>query len=327
MELIVYDLSQKLKAGAFNYAETFHDIFNHNVVVLTRKIPEARETYKNENGINVFRIKSLGSKIFTSFIPQIQNFGIDPDAMFVIKRIIKKFNIQIIHLHGRFFPLSILTFFLNRLIFKRKIYLTVHGRLEIGLSGFIENIFDRTIFRKFLSKANKIISVSNSLRTRLINFGLKRDKIITIYNGIDENFFSNTIIKPYLRDKFNITKNEKIVLFIGRLEKQKGVKFLLQAIPKVIRNIPDVKFVIRDQGYLKPELIILSKKLNIEKHIYFSNFVTHRKDMPYIYMDTDIFYLPSVHEGFPITIVEALASGLPIVASRIEGIPEAIVDK
>ena len=67
-----------IQTAAFSYAENFRNNFNHNVVVLTRKIPEARETYKNENGIHVFRIKSLGSNIFTKFIPQIQNFGIEP---------------------------------------------------------------------------------------------------------------------------------------------------------------------------------------------------------------------------------------------------------
>jgi len=155
-------------------------------------------------------MKSIYTRLFEKFIPQIASFGFEPLSPFMIKKLIKKYNIQIIHLHGRFFPISLVGFFLNQIVFKRKIYLTVHGRLKFGFSGLVEKIFDRTMMVKLYSKVNKIFTVSDSLRNRFLKFGIDPNQIITIHNGIDLSLFYNRSNREFLRKKFNI-KSEPAV--------------------------------------------------------------------------------------------------------------------
>jgi glycosyltransferase involved in cell wall biosynthesis len=316
-----------IETAAFNLARNFYEKFRQNVVVLTSKVPGATEKYRNENGVHVYRMKSLYTRLFEKFIPQIASFGFEPLGPFMIKKLIKQYDIQIIHLHGRFFPISLIGLFLNRIIFKRKIYLTVHGRLKFGFSGVVERLFDKTMMVKIYSKVNKIFTVSNSLRNRFLKFGLNPSQILTIHNGIDFSLFYNKPKKEFLRKRFNIESDSRIILFFGRLEKQKGLKYLLHAISELKDRITNTKFIIWGDGSLKSELMKLSRKLKIHDLVSFSDAILKDEDVPYVYNGADFFCLPSVHEGFPIAMVEAMASGLPIIASRTEGIPEAIKDK
>ncbi len=296
----------------------------HNIVVLTSKCEKASPKYQNMNGFFVYRFKSFYPPEIKG-IHQTSSFGIMPKAFFKLTKIIKKHQIQLIHAEGRLFPITILTTLFNRIIFKRPMYLTVQGRLEIGLTGLIENIFDKLITKNLYQNLKKIICVSESLRKRLLNFKIKPKKLTVIPNGVDITVFSKKQTSKYLDQYLKGKKNPKKIVFVGRLDAQKGVEYLIKAIPYVIREIKNVHFFILGNGNLEVQLKKLAKLLNLFSHLTFLDMIPLEK-MPDFYSSADVFCLPSIHEGFPLSIAEALSIGLVIIASSTEGVPEAITE-
>jgi len=211
------------------------------------------------------------------------------------------------------------------LIFKRPIIVSAQGWLEVGITGLIENIFDILITKTLYQKLNKIICVSESLKKRLLRFKIRENKLLVIPNGVDISKFSRiqstNLLDRYLSDKIKIKK----VVFVGRLDVQKGVKYLIKAIPRVLKEYKNVHFFILGNGNLEKELKKLVRTLNILSNVTFLETIRLEK-MPEFYSSADIFCLPSLHEGFPLSIAEALSIGLIIVASSTEGIPEAIIE-
>lgn len=310
-----------LETATYNTAK-FLTEFGHKVIVLTSKTSKNSRAKDKKFNFLIYRFRSYNFPEL-KILPQISSFGFMPKALIQLKRIVIKEKIHIIHFEGKIFPISFIGAILNVIFLKKPMILTDQGRLKIGLTGIIENVFDTTI-TKFLSKKfNKIICVSDSLRKRLIHFGIEKDKIVVIPNGVDVRIFKRIknpeILKPYLS---KIDK-DKIVLFAGRLDAQKGVEYLIRAIPKVISKYNKVHIIILGNGKLENHLKELVNILKINSKITFIDMIPYHI-MPELYSSCDIFCLPSIHEGFPLSIAEALSIGLVIVASNVEGTPEAI---
>ncbi len=173
------------------------------------------------NGFLVYRFKLFYPPEIKG-IPQISSFGIMPMAILKLKKILKKHNIQIIHIEGRLFPIAFFTVLLNRLIFKRAVYITFQGRLKIGLTGLYEYIFDILITKFLYQKIKKIICVSNSLQKRFISLGINPTKLIVMPNGVDISIFNPNISLKFLDKYIYNKKTVKKIVFVGRLDPQKG---------------------------------------------------------------------------------------------------------
>ena len=312
-----------VETAAYNTAKQLVKL-GHNIVILTSKNEKKSPKYQIMDGFLIYRLKSIYLPEIKGF-PQTSNFGIMPKAIFKLTKIIKKHRIQIIHAQGRLFPISFISALLNKLIFKRPFYITVQGRLEIGLTSVIENIFDITVTKYLYQKINKIICVSNSLKERLLSININPKKIKVIPNGVDTFLFNPKISSNFLDSYVNKKESVKKVIFVGRLDPQKGVEFLIRAIPYIIKEYNKVHFFILGNGNLEIKLKNLAKTLKIQSYVSFLNMIPLDK-MPEFYASADIFCLPSLHEGFPLSISEALSMGLIIVASTTEGIPEAITE-
>ncbi|MFX1444613.1 MAG: glycosyltransferase family 4 protein [Promethearchaeota archaeon] len=313
-----------VQTAAYNTAK-FLSKFGHNVVVVTSKWADERRKVHEMDGFLVYRFKSYNPPEIKG-ITQISSLRFNPFMLIKLPRIIKKHNIQLIHAQGRLFPISWLTAIANKLIFKRPMLINVQGRLEVGVSGLIENIFDKTITKQVYQRAlKKIICVSESLKVRLLNLGVKEEKLAVVSNGVDISEFKK-IANAKFFDKFlDGKKDYKKVVFVGRLDAQKGVEYLIRAIPNVIKDFSKVHFFILGNGNLELKLKNLAKELNILENITFLDMIPLEK-MAEFYSSADVFCLPSIHEGFPLSIAEALSIGLIIVASATEGIPEAIIE-
>lgn len=170
-----------------------------------------------------------------------------------------------------------------------------------------------TAFFGFLSqyllkifKFDKIITVSKFTKRRLVMFGLDPQKIIVIPNGVD--------ILKYSKCKVNNAHQNDSIVSIGRLVKQKGYEYLIEAMKKVIREVPNVRLYIVGDGPLKNKLVAKVRKEGLDRNIVLLGKVSDEEKLR-VLNTSEIFVLPSLQEGFGITLLEAMACGLPIIAN------------
>ncbi|WP_417941811.1 glycosyltransferase family 4 protein [Flavobacterium sp. RS13.1] len=173
-------------------------------------------------------------------------------------------------------------------------------------------------------KIQKIISVSKAVEKVFDNIVHDKSRLVTIYDAIDVNFFEN-VKKTYLiHQEYQLSLDTKIVGNVAALTSQKDIHTFIDTAKKIIAKKDsklDLKFVIVGDGPLKDELHKYSKKLKVEEHIIFMGY---RSNIQQILPDFDIFLLTSETEGLPLTIYEAFASKIPVVATNAGGISEVI---
>ncbi len=172
----------------------------------------------------------------------------------------------------------------------------------------------------FSNEACFVTAPTQTAVSLLREHGLKV-KAKAVSNGIDLNRFHPHRDGEYLRWKFNIPRRP-IVLYTGRLSEEKRVDVLIKAIPYVLRNIK-AHFVIVGDGPLKGALESLAKRYKVEKFVTFTGFLDH-ESYPDIYAIADLFVMPSLCELQSISTLEALASGLPVVAAEKYALPELV---
>ena len=188
------------------------------------------------------------------------------------------------------------------------------GRLGIILSYNL-------ISRAALKMTDKIIAITPWENKFIERFGGKKEKIANIPNGMSNEFFKKEKNNDF-RKKNNLKK--KIVLFFGRLSETKSPDKFVEIAKLILKKRKDITFLIRgpDEG-LKNKV---KKMIGSEKEIILMNETRDRKEIIKMYQSADIFVMPSYREGLPLTLFEAMASGLPIVATPVNGIPFEIKD-
>ncbi len=190
------------------------------------------------------------------------------------------------------------------------------------------NFMLRSYEKKLMDRSDALIAVSKYTVDELTElYGIDEKKIHVIYNGVDINKFKPRINKSELRQEFGLEDKQKIILFVGRLYHRKGLEILLHSIPPVLQEFSDVKFAISGTGFKEKEesLRELAKKLDIEEHVTFLGYVPDEK-LPFLYAASDVFVLPAIYENFPFAILEAQATGLPVISTKVGGIPEFLTD-
>jgi glycosyltransferase involved in cell wall biosynthesis len=163
--------------------------------------------------------------------------------------------------------------------------------------------------------------VSDGVRHSLLQALVPYPKITVVQNGIDCERFGNR--RPVLRNDLE-SKDGLIVGYVGRLAPEKGLHYLLRAAKAILNILPSVSFVLCGEGPERSSLQALASQLNIEKNVFF---LGQRSDIPDLYSSFDVAVLPSLTEGTPLAILEAMAAKRPIVASRVGGIPKIIEDE
>jgi glycosyltransferase involved in cell wall biosynthesis len=186
----------------------------------------------------------------------------------------------------------------------------------------IDRKIHRRIINKFLSKfTDKVVAVSETVKRDILKYdGLTEDKVMVIYNGIDIDRFSN-INGNLVRSKLRIPSEVPVIGTVGRLTFQKGQKYLLEAASKLKDNFPKIVLLIVGDGPLKDELKDYARTLGIYNHVIFTG---SQRDIPALLSAMDIFVLPSLWEGLPNALIEAMAAGKAIIATDIPPIREII---
>jgi len=183
---------------------------------------------------------------------------------------------------------------------------------------------------KWLSQflIDRIITVSKSVKVNLIeNRGIRSSKIKTIPNSIDlDNFCKDSSVKENsanIRRSLIFDENTVLIGTIAAFFARKGHQFLIKAASSIINNHPNTKFIFIGEGSLILEMKKRSQELGLSKNIEFLGSIENV--LPY-YSIFDIFVLPSLGEGMPLTILEAMAMGVPVVATAVDGNKELVLN-
>lgn len=232
---------------------------------------------------------------------------------------LRKEKFDVIHSHVFGHPHFVLSALAAKLSKTKHIH-TTHcpwtdaHRSNIGKLGLI---ISYNIFSRFASKlTDKFIAITPWEYGFMEKYGIGKKKIINLPNGMTKEFFKKTK-KNDFKKKHKI--EGKMVLYFGRLNVTKGPDKFVDIAKKILKKRKDVTFVIvgPDEGMRK----IVKRKIGNEKRIILMDAIRDRKEVIKMYQSADVFVLPSYREGLPLTLFEAMASGLPIVASPVNGVP------
>lgn len=180
--------------------------------------------------------------------------------------------------------------------------------------------------------AHRIVVNADAIRDWLIEQGYTAERIVTIPNGLDVRKYRVARGGHVLRDELGIPHDAPLVLLLARVNRQKGIDHFVTAAAAVRGRHPDAHFVVvggnfdrahPEQAYRR-EVEEAAARLGMARHLHFTGF---RDDVPAILAEADLSVLPSLSEGLSNTLLESMAAGLPVVATRVGGTPEAIDDR
>jgi len=177
-----------------------------------------------------------------------------------------------------------------------------------------QGIYD--IERRGVHLATKVIAVSHYTRNILLGrYAIGPEKVEVVYNAIDNN--GKIEVPPSIR------RDEKIVLFLGRITMQKGPEYFLQAAKKVLEYNKNVRFVMAGSGDMARQMIELAAELGIGQKVVFTGFL-RGDDVARVYKMADLYVMPSVSEPFGIAPLEALSHDVPVLISKQSGVSEVL---
>jgi glycosyltransferase involved in cell wall biosynthesis len=305
----VYDISRQLVERGNDvvvYTSDAKDL-NHRINFKDRKIDDLKINYLRN--INMMIVKK--SKFF-----------ITPSLFLKAKKEVRSFNI--IHLHEyRTFQNIIIMYYARK--YGVPYILQAHGSL-LGIMGkrSLKLIYDKLFGYKLLEGASMVIALNQTEAKQYMHMGVSEKKIVIIPNGIDLAEYTYLPAKGSFKNKFSINDNTKIVLFLGRLNRIKGVDVLVKGFAKLVETFADVKLVIvgPDDGFLG-KIKALVTNLRIDNKVLITG-PLYGKSKLEAYVDADVYVLPSKYEIWGLTVLEAYACGKPVIASNIAGLKELV---
>ena len=249
---------------------------------------------------------------------KIQKTGLNnvysPRQIFKIKKFINGYDIVHTHLFQPQYWTTI-----AKILYRSNtpIITTEHSTNNRRREHKIFKNIDRFIYKKY----DKIICISKETEKNLIKWIPRiSSKTIVVYNGTDLNKFRNS--KPYKKEELikNVgeNSNSKLILMVSRFSVQKDHETLIRA-AKLLSD--DYHVILVGEGSLKEDIILLVEKLNISHRVHFLNY---REDVERIMKSVDIYVQSSNWEGFGIAALEAMATGIPVIASNTPGLSEVV---
>ena len=173
-----------------------------------------------------------------------------------------------------------------------------------------------------IDKADCVISPSKFVAEEIEKFCGKKSKII--YNGVDcDNFYSDGELRKKTRSALCISEGDRVILTISALEERKGIQKVIRVLPILGKKVKNVKYVIVGEGPYEPQLKNLTKDMGMEEQVVF---VGGKENIQPFYCMADLFVLLSYGEGMPLAVLSAMASWLPVIASKQKPFDEIIKD-
>ncbi len=242
-------------------------------------------------------------------------FGINP-ACIMLHKLLKVQDVDVFHVHSYIYFTTIQAAITK--LFKRiPLLLHIHGGVgrppykTSFLKEFAKLFFDFTLGRFVLSQADKIASVSKNDIDLLKQTITRTERLMIVNNAIDTEIFPE--IKPEIDKK-------PVITYIGDLESWKGIGYYAEVVQNLLKQKTDLSFWFVGNGSLFP---ILKKKFENEKNVKLFGSVNHL-EIPKLLAQSNVLMLPSFWEGSPTTVIEAMAMGIPVIASDIGDMPRLL---
>ncbi len=294
-ERVVVELSKSLK-------KTYHcepilgiirNVYNPHVEI-------SEEALRNDIPYTVFTCRSQ----------------LDLHLAFSVRKFIKTNGVDIIHCHGyksNFYGLLASRGQVPSVTTNHN-WLTAHWKLKAYC------FFDSLWIRFF----DRIVAVSNEVKEGMLKYKIPGEKIRVIDNGISLERFEKRVEPRKMKAQLGLEEKTRVIGTVGSLVIEKGHLYLLEAARQILDVANDLKFLIIGDGPLRKALEEKSEELGIEKDVIFMG---QRRDIPELLTAMDIFVLPSIREGLPVALLEAMAAKRPVVATRVGAIPRVIENR
>lgn len=288
----------------------------HEVTIYTSDYKLSPEYINSAPEVNIYPFKTWLSWV---------KFHVTPGMVKSIKENIAHFDV--IHMHNYYTFQNIVVHYYAR---KNRIpyVLQAHGSVATFFQrGMLKRVFSWLWGNRILKDAAKLIAVTAIEAGQYQSMGASSDKIEVVPHGIDSAEFEDLPPRGEFRREYGFDENHKLILYLGRIDKIKGLALLAKAFSGLLKELSNARLVIvgPDDGYL-PELKRLIKRLMMEEKVLFTG-PLYGKDKLEAYVDADIYVLPSFYEIFGITVLEAIACGTPVIVTDRCGIAEWINGK
>lgn len=230
-------------------------------------------------------------------------------------RVVRQENVSLIHAHE--FRANVFGALVAKLC-GIPLVGTVHGK------NYYPDHVKRRVAYRWASRTTHMVAVSHDLQRFLEErIGISHDRITVIHNGVDMVQERSSDQIRQLRSEFGIGKDTFLLGIVGSLYPVKGHAYLFKALGSVLAHYPETRLFVIGQGELEQALKQQVANLGIEKAV---SFLGLRNDVPRLLPAFDLFVLPSLSEGLSVALLEAMAAGVPVLASKVGGSPEIVID-
>lgn len=295
----------------WNLAKELHRKGNR-VTMITRggMRPTKREVV---DGITIYR---------PPFAP-IYPFHVHLHGLFV-NRLVRELEgeIDVIHLHSPLVP-PIITNIPKLVTFHSSIWFVIKIKKVTNFYSLLMKLqapVSYNIEQNLILNASKIAAVSTLVADHLNQYPIQVKNISVVYNGVDVNLFGKKT------NNFSGKNGNIRVLTVGRLAPGKGIEDFIKAALIVNKTNPEIEFFIAGEGILRKTISEMITRFRMESSIKLLGQIWNRQDIVNLYQSSHIFVLPSYHEGLPTVVLEAMAAGLPVIATKVGGVPDLIQD-
>ena len=291
---------------------------NHDIHLITLDFPGSPD-YEEIDGVKVYRTSTeLGHPNFLTWVLMFNHF--------LSKRmadITKKVDFDVMHVHDWLAAFSGISF---KHYLKKPMVLTVHST-EVGRAQGLhspDSFSINGIEWWSTYEANRVIVCSQSMQNEICNhFNIPEKKVDVIPNAIDIEKYQTSIDRGLVRQRYGVGWGEKLVLCVGRLVSQKGIEYFIRAIPQIARHFPEAKYIIVGEGWSRDSLEAEARASGHANKIRFTGFASDQEVIN-LMTSADVLVVPSIYEPFGIVALEGMATGVPVVASQVDGLAEII---
>ncbi len=250
--------------------------------------------------------------------------------LFITPELVTSFRSErfdLIHLHGHPTFQNLIAFYAKK--YSIPFLFQAHGSLPRMMGkGWLKAIYDYSVGYRIMKSASRCIALTTSEAMQYMQIGVPKEKIAIIPNVVDLSTYGELPPKNFFKRKLGLSNDARIVLFIGRLHRIKGVDILIKAYAQLINRtgLTNIRLVIAgpDDGY-RAEIEGLINYLGLDRFILLTGPLYGREKLE-AYVDSEFVVLPSRYEAFPMVVLESNACSRPVIASDVESMQDLVQD-